>query len=471
MTRTGPNASRRGRRCRFRARPRDRTSVSNRQSQEKGQSCSTQLSSTDSSSAHPTSPTWLWPWRRCAALVIPSAASAASSGGAVVFSRVVTKTVTEAVKDAQGNPVKEVVKDAEGNPVKDKDGKEETKDETTENDRRRRPLRGQGRPPQPAHRRPDRHRTVVLAGQPGDRLLARRRRLLGARRRLRPAAADQRPGARLGAERRAERQVRRSSSAARQQGAPADLYTVSLNGGAAKGADQQRRRRPRSLVLGRRQGDRLRPQRRRDGRRHGRRPLLGASLRGRPDAADQDRPRRRVRPALLRGRHRLQPRRERRRRRAPTPTSTRCAATAGRRRRWSPAPARPTSKTSRPDGHLLLFRRDQGLWVKRIGRGEARKLSQLPDGSRDQRGLLLRRRAGRRLRRGGRTGRSSRRSTSPTAPSSELAEGVVPSESDADERHGHARSARSSPGSRAASAVGGRAPSSRRRGPPPGAAV
>ena len=34
-----------------------------------------------------------------------------------------------------------------------------------------------------------------------------------------------------------------------------------------------------------------------------------------------------------------------------------------------------------PDGHTLLFRRDQGLWVKRIGAGKARKLSQLPDNS------------------------------------------------------------------------------------------
>jgi Tol biopolymer transport system component len=33
------------------------------------------------------------------------------------------------------------------------------------------------------------------------------------------------------------------------------------------------------------------------------------------------------------------------------------------------------------DGHTLLFRRDQGLWVKRIGPGKARKLTQLPDGS------------------------------------------------------------------------------------------
>lgn len=33
------------------------------------------------------------------------------------------------------------------------------------------------------------------------------------------------------------------------------------------------------------------------------------------------------------------------------------------------------------DGHTLLFRRDQGLWVKRIGAAKARKLAQLPDGS------------------------------------------------------------------------------------------
>ncbi|HEY1853499.1 MAG TPA: hypothetical protein VGG40_02840 [Solirubrobacterales bacterium] len=34
-----------------------------------------------------------------------------------------------------------------------------------------------------------------------------------------------------------------------------------------------------------------------------------------------------------------------------------------------------------PDGHTLLFRRDQGLWAKRIGPARARKLTQLPDGS------------------------------------------------------------------------------------------
>lgn len=35
-----------------------------------------------------------------------------------------------------------------------------------------------------------------------------------------------------------------------------------------------------------------------------------------------------------------------------------------------------------PAGRAVLFRRDQGLWVKRIGGGRARKLTQLPDGSR-----------------------------------------------------------------------------------------
>jgi tricorn protease-like protein len=34
-----------------------------------------------------------------------------------------------------------------------------------------------------------------------------------------------------------------------------------------------------------------------------------------------------------------------------------------------------------PNGRTLLFRRDQGLWSKRIGPGRARKLCQLPDGS------------------------------------------------------------------------------------------
>ena len=54
------------------------------------------------------------------ALAVPSGAAAAGShGGAVVFSKVITKTT------------KEVVKDKEGKPVKDKDGKDEIKETTT----------------------------------------------------------------------------------------------------------------------------------------------------------------------------------------------------------------------------------------------------------------------------------------------------------------------------------------------------
>jgi dipeptidyl aminopeptidase/acylaminoacyl peptidase len=34
-----------------------------------------------------------------------------------------------------------------------------------------------------------------------------------------------------------------------------------------------------------------------------------------------------------------------------------------------------------PDGHTLIFRRDQGLWAKRIGPARAKKLTNLPDGS------------------------------------------------------------------------------------------
>lgn len=35
-----------------------------------------------------------------------------------------------------------------------------------------------------------------------------------------------------------------------------------------------------------------------------------------------------------------------------------------------------------PRGNALIFRRDRGLWVKRIGRGRAKKVVELPDGSR-----------------------------------------------------------------------------------------
>ena len=98
--------------------------------------------------------------------------------------------------------------------------------------------------------------------------------------------------------------------------------------------------------------------------------------------------------------------------RRPTPTSTRCAATAAKLQALVAGVGSAYVEDVSPDGHTLLFRRDQGLWSKRIGPGRARKLAQLPDGSRDQRRLLLRRPQGRRLRRGRRpavAGRDRRR--------------------------------------------------------------
>ena len=34
-----------------------------------------------------------------------------------------------------------------------------------------------------------------------------------------------------------------------------------------------------------------------------------------------------------------------------------------------------------PQGHTLIFRRDRGLWEKKIGPGKAKKIAELPDGS------------------------------------------------------------------------------------------
>ena len=93
-----------------------------------------------------------------------------------------------------------------------------SKSTTVERRRQRRPLRRQGRPSQPAHRRPDRHRTGLLPGRHLDRLRPRRPPLLGPRRRLRAAAADQRLQARLDAGGLAGRHAASSSSAAPRPG-------------------------------------------------------------------------------------------------------------------------------------------------------------------------------------------------------------------------------------------------------------
>ena len=185
----------------------------------------------------------------CAALLIPGAASAAGSGGAVVFSRVVTKTTKEVVKDAEGNPVKEVVKDKDGNPIKDKDGKEETRDQTqekttvagglfavksgglnqiTEDPTDTEPAFS---PDSRAMASPQRRHLLVRADGSGLRRVTG-----GAGSRQRPSVA---PNGRY------------VSSSGARAGAPA-TSTRSATGG-RQGADRQPRRGPRSDVLERRQ--------------------------------------------------------------------------------------------------------------------------------------------------------------------------------------------------------------------------
>ena len=81
-----------------------------------------------------------------------------------------------------------------------------------------------------------------------------------------------------------------------------------------------------------------------------------------------------------------------------------------------------------PTAARSLFRRDQGLWVKRIGPGERAQAQPTARRLEDQRGLLLRRPQGRRLRRGRRPRSSSPRSPSRDGRQTELAEGFEPSE-------------------------------------------
>ena len=188
-------------------------------------------------------------------------AIAAGHGGAVVFSRVTVKTEKEAVKDAEGNPVK----DSEGNP--------ELKEVTT--------TEGGLYAVKDGHLNqltedPSRHRTVVLAGRPRDRL----RRAAATSSRCVPTApaCAGSPAAPSSTRRRASRRtagcvVFERRSAAADAGRPLHGRRQRRR---AKGADQHPRRRARSLVLARRPRDRLRPQRRGDRRRHRRRPLLGA---------------------------------------------------------------------------------------------------------------------------------------------------------------------------------------------------
>jgi Tol biopolymer transport system component len=317
----------------------------------------------------------------CAALAIPGAASAASSGGAVVFSRVVTTTVTETVKDAEGKPVLEVVKDSEGKPIKDKDGNEQTKEVTEKKttvegglfavkDGRLNQLTEDPTDTEPSFS-PD-SRAIVFS-RSGD-VFSVRADGSGLRRVTSGPEVDSAPkvapnGGYVLFERRS------------REGAPADLYTVSLNGGATKAltasgdddheasfsadgrtivfvhsvaetgggtADDVYSVRPSGAGLARltktSRVDEWHP-----------RYFAGGIVYSRGENGEGD-------SAF-----------------ADIYTMRR----NGRKARAQVAGAGSAYvEDVSPDGRTLLFRRDQGLWVKRIGNGAARKLTELPDESR-----------------------------------------------------------------------------------------
>ena len=317
----------------------------------------------------------------CAALVLPGAASAAGSGGAVVFSRVVTRTVTEIVRDPQGNPVKEVVKDAEGNPVKNKDGEVETRDKTevkttiegglfAVKDGRLNQLTEDSTDTEPSFS-PD-SRAIVFSRN-GD-IFSVRADGSGLRRVTSGPEADAAP--KVAPNGKYVLFERRSTT-----GGPADLYRVSLNGGATKaltsGGDDEHEAsfsgdgkaivfvhsvaetgggtaddvysvRPSGAGLARltKTGrvDEWHP-----------RYFAGGIVYSRGENGEGD---------------------------------SAFADIYTMRRNGTKARAQVAGAGSAyvedvsPNGRALLFRREQGLWVKRIGDGAARKLTELPDESR-----------------------------------------------------------------------------------------
>ena len=316
----------------------------------------------------------------CAALVIPSAASAASSGGAVVFSRVVTKTVKEVVLDADGNPVKEVVKDKDGNPVKDKDGNEETRDKTTVKttvegglfavrDGNLNQLTEDPTDTEPSFS-PD-SRAIVFS-RSGD-VFSVRADGSGLRRVTGGPEVDTAP--RVAPNGRYVLFERRS-----KEGAPADLHTVNLNGGATRALTSTPEEDHEAsfsndgkLVLfvystaetGGGTADDV----------YSVRPN-GAGLRRltKTSVVDEWHPRYFAGGIVYsRGQN--------------GEGDSAFADIYTMRRNGTRARAQVAGAGSAyvedvsPNGRTLLFRRDQGLWVKRIGDGAARKLTELPDES------------------------------------------------------------------------------------------
>jgi Tol biopolymer transport system component len=316
----------------------------------------------------------------CAALAIPGAASAASSGGAVVFSRVVTKTVTETVKDAEGKPVLEVVKDPEGNPVKDQDGNVKTKEVTEKKttvegglfavkDGRLNQLTEDPTDTEPSFS-PDSR--AILFSRSGD-VFSVRADGSGLRRVTSGPDVDTAP--KVAPNGRYVLFERRS-----KEGAPADLYKVGVNGGAPKaltaGGDDEHEASfsadGRVIVFvhsvaetGGGTADDI----------YSVRPSgAGLARLTKTGRVDEWHPRYFAGGIVYsRGQN--------------GEGDSAFADIYTMRRNGRKARAQVAGAGSAyvedvsPNGRTLLFRREQGLWVKRIGDGGARKLTELPDES------------------------------------------------------------------------------------------
>lgn len=301
-----------------------------------------------------------------AALVVPSAvASAAGShGGAVVFSRAITKTE------------KVVVKDAEGNPVKDEEGNEKTEDKITVEgglfavkDGRLNQLTEDPTDTEPAFSPDGRAIAFVRAGD----VFSVRADGSGLRRLTSGSELDSAPlvapnGKFVVYERRAT------------EGAPADLYSVSMLGGAARQLtrdaddDHDASFSPdgKAVVYVRSVAE------------------TGGGTADdlysmRPTGARQARLTRTARIDEFEPRYFAGGIVFSRGESTPGPSAYADVYTAKRNgKRAKPQIAGAGSayvEDVTRDGHTVLFRRDQGLWVKRIGDGRARKISELPDNS------------------------------------------------------------------------------------------
>ncbi len=315
------------------------------------------------------------------ALVLPSGAFAAGSGGgAVVFSRVVTKTTKETVKDAEGKPVLEVVKDPEGKPVIDKDGNAQTKEVTQTKttvegglfavkDGHLNQLTEDPTDTEPSFS-PDSRAIVFSRG--GD-IFSVRADGSGLRRVTGGPDLDTAPA--VSPNGRLVLFERRSGAAA-----PADLYTVALNGGGTSALtsgsedDNEASFSPdgRLIVFVRSVAETgggvaddlysVRPSG--DG-------LARLTRTGRVDEFD---------PRYFAGG--IVYSRGQEGEDAGAFADIYTMRNDGKRVKPLVAGAGSAYvEDVSPDSHLLIFRRDQGLWVKKIGRGAAGKLSELPDGS------------------------------------------------------------------------------------------